>query len=223
MAAHIDNMLEETMNFKLIIIIIMILIYMMGFSTLYGGEQNVPLSPEDICPLKIGQKIPAAKLKTVSGEAFDLNAAITKKSAIIIFYRGGWCPYCNMHLKGIGEIEQNLLDLGYQIIAISTDRPGKVKETQTKHKAKYTLLSDHKMTVSQAFGLAFKVPDAMVKKYKNDYKIDLEGDSGETHHLLPVPAVFIVGTDGAITFTYVNPNYKKRIDPKLLMAAAKAK
>jgi len=201
-------------------------ILLIGFINLCNGEKgklNVPLSADDICPLKTGQKIPKAVLETITGDTFDLNKVVAKKATILIFFRGGWCPYCNMQLEGIGKIEKNLLDLGYQIIAISADKPKKNKETKIRHKAKFLLLSDHKMIVSRAFGLAFKVSDKIVNKYKNSYHIDLEGDSGEKHHLLPVPAVFILKKNGMITFSYVNPNYKVRLDPRLLLAAAKVK
>ena len=84
------------------------------------------------------------------------------------------------------------------------------------------LVSDNEMTGAQALGIAFRVDDATVKKYKESYGIDLEADSGRTHHLLPVPSVFIVGTDGVIQFSYVNPDYKVRIDPDVLLNAAKS-
>jgi peroxiredoxin len=185
-------------------------------------SQNVPQSAQDICPIKVGQNIPKINLETIAGELFDLNEAVGKKPTLLIVYRGGWCPYCNKHLSRIGEIEQKVLDLGYQIFAVSTDQPEKLKETLAKHKPKYTLLSDHTMEASKALGLAFQMPDELVKKYKNQYKIDLEGASGETHHLLPVPAAMIIGTDGVIRFSYINPDYKVRIDTAVLLAAAKA-
>ena len=83
----------------------------------------------------------------------------------------------------------------------------------------YQLLSDSKMEASQGFGLAFKVDDKTHEIYKG-YGIDLEAASGEKHHLLPVPSVFLVGTDGIIDFSYVNPDYKVRIEPEILLAAA---
>ena len=78
------------------------------------------------------------------------------------------------------------------------------------------------MIAAKALGIAFRVDDATVNKYKTAYGIDLEADSGQKHHLLPVPSVFLVGRDGIIQFSYVNPNYKVRIDPAVLLEAAKA-
>ena len=211
------------MKNKMIFVSIMILVYITASALLTAGEgKKPPMSAEQVCPIKVGQKIPASILKTIDGKSFDLNKAISSKPALVIFYRGGWCPYCNKHLGKLQEMETKILELGYQILAISPDRPAKLKESMDKQGAKYTVLSDSKMTVSSAFGLAFKLPEKLVKTYKEKYKIDLEGDSGETHHLLPVPAAFIVGTDGMVKFSYVNPNYKVRVEPGVLMAAARA-
>ena len=118
------------------------------------------------------------------------------------------------------KAESQILELGYQILAISPDRPEKLTESVSKHKLTYTLLSDSKMETARAFGIAYQVGDELLERYKG-YGIDLEADSGEQHHQLPVPAVFVVGTDGTIKFEHVNPNYKVRPDPAVIVAAAK--
>lgn len=182
---------------------------------------QIPNSAVDICPILIGTTVPKLILTTVDEKPFDLNTAITKKPTILIFYRGGWCPYCNVHLGQLQEIESQLIKLGYQIIALSTDRPEKLRESIQKHNLKYLLLSDSKMIAARIFRIAFKVDDKTIAQYKK-YGINLEDASGEKHHFLPVPAVFIIGTDGVIKFEYVNPNYKVRIDPDVLLAAAKS-
>jgi peroxiredoxin len=119
------------------------------------------------------------------------------------------------------RVDSQLRELGYRIIAISPDRPEKLLDSVEKHGLTYTLLSDHSMKAARAFGIAFRVDDQTLEKYK-EYGIDLEAASGETHHLLPVPAVFVVGTDGLVKFSFANPDYKVRIDPAVLLAAARA-
>jgi len=182
---------------------------------------NAAASADAVYPIKVGATVPTLTLATADGKPFDVGEAIRQKPTVLVFYRGGWCPYCNMQLKQLVEVESKLLALGYQLFAISTDKPEKLQETLAKDKLNYTLLSDSKMIGCSAFGIAFKVEEQLVQKYKS-YNIDLEVASGETHHLLPVPSVFIVGTDGIIKFSYVNPNYKVRLDPDVMLAAAKA-
>ena len=182
---------------------------------------TIPDRAEEICPILIGQSLPKMVLRTSDNTAFDLNAAIAEQAAILVFFRGGWCPYCSRQLGQLQSIESELVQLGFQIIAISPDRPGLLMGHAEKQGLKYRVLSDSEMMAAQSLGIAFRVDDATVNKYKTSYGIDLEADSGQTHHLLPVPSVFIIEKDGRIHFSYMNPNYKVRIDPDLLLEAAK--
>jgi len=110
--------------------------------------------------------------------------------------------------------------MGYQIIAISPDRPEKLAETLKKSPGPYTLLSDSKLAVSSAFGITFRVSPGMLDRLV-EFGIDIEEASGETHHLLPVPSVFVVGKDARIRFQHVNPDYRVRLAPELLVVAAR--
>lgn len=117
-------------------------------------------------------------------------------------------------------VEGDLREQGYQIIAVSPDRPEKLRETLDEKGMGYTLLSDSSLSGARAFGLAWKLGPDILKRYE-EFGIDLEDASGETHHTLPVPAVFIVGVDGVIKFQYVNPDHTARIDPDVLLVAAR--
>lgn len=214
------------MMWKKMILILIMFIYagaVHGEDALTKSENtyNVPVSAQYITPLLIGSSVPEIQLTTIDGAIFDLNQAFSNRPTILIFYRGGWCPYCDTQLGQLQQIEENLVALGYQIFAISPDRPNELSKTIEKDKLTYTLLSDATMNAALAFGIAFRIDDPTLKKYQS-YGIDLERASGEDHHLLPVPSVFIVDQDGTINFTYVNPDYRVRIDPELLLAAAKA-
>ena len=184
--------------------------------------EKVPQKAEDVQPLLIGKALPKMMVRTGENEPFDLNAAVAEKPVVLIFYRGGWCPYCNKHLGQLQAIEGQLVEMGYQIIAVSPDRPEKIKAAVDKHGLKYPLVSDSEMGAAKAMGVAFRLDDATVSKYKTEYGIDIEADSGQKHHLLLAPSVFLVGTDGVVQFSYVNPNYEVRIDPAVLLEAAKA-
>jgi len=113
-----------------------------------------------------------------------------------------------------------LKNLGVQLLAISPDQPSKLKETMDKHKMGFQLSSDSDMAGARSFRVAYKLDDATLAELKK-YNIDVEEASGQKHHMLPVPAVFLVATNGLIQFEYVNPDYKVRLDPELLLAAAR--
>jgi peroxiredoxin len=123
-------------------------------------------------------------------------------------------------LVQLRDLEPDLIQMGIQLLAVSPDRPAKLRETIAKHNLGYRLLSDSNMSAAQAFHIAYRVDEGTLK-YLREHGIDLEEASGEGHHLLPVPAVFLVGTDGLIQFEYVNPDYRVRLQPDLLLAAAK--
>ena len=126
-----------------------------------------------------------------------------------------------VQLGELQTIEAELRELGYQIAAISADRPSELTLSLEEHDLGFQLFSDSSMTAAVQFGLAWRAPDDLVTRYLT-YNIDLEAASGETHHVLPVPAVFVVGTDGVVRFQYVNPNHRIRLNADVLLAAARS-
>lgn len=110
--------------------------------------------------------------------------------------------------------------MGYQIIAVSADSPEYLSQSKQKHQMGYTLLSDHSMKGARVLGIAWQVNAETLEMFKG-FGIDLKKASGEKHNILPVPAAFVVGTDGKIKFAYVNPDHKVRVPSKLLLEAAK--
>lgn len=184
------------------------------------SNNKVAQKAEDVCPINIGEEIPSVNVRDVDGKEINLLDLTKGKKSILIFYRGGWCPYCNVHLSELQQVEDDILALGYKLIAISIDKPEKLKESLQEHSLNYELYSDSKAEVSKAFGIAFKVEDSQVEMLKN-HNMNLEKSSGEQHHILPVPSVFIVDEEGKIIFEYVNPNYKIRMSGNLLLETAK--
>ncbi len=178
-------------------------------------------SPETVRPLLLGGEMPDAALRTIDGEPTSLLESVAGRPAVIVFYRGGWCPYCNLQLSELRLIEKDLKDLGYQVIAISPDRPEELRKTLTKDPLDYTLLSDSKAAAIKAFGIAYEVDSPTLAKLTG-FGIDLEASSGEPHHALPVPAVYVVDGKGVLQFSYVNPDYRVRVPSAVVLAAAKA-
>ncbi|MGO8672931.1 MAG: peroxiredoxin-like family protein [Capsulimonadaceae bacterium] len=185
------------------------------------NAMSVPIGAEATHPLMSG-KVPAGQeLRAINGTAFSLNAAIRAHPTILIFYRGGWCPFCNMHLGALQKIAPDLDRLGYRILAISPDPGPELQKTIEKHAITYTLLTDPSMSVSKSFGLAYRVDDATLTKMKG-FGIDLESRTGLHPPMLPVPAAYVVDTQGNIRFAYANPDFRTRVDPARLLTVAKS-
>jgi len=180
----------------------------------------VAASAAEVNPLQVGDHVPSAVLKSVDGKPVDLNTEIAKEPTVLIFYRGGWCPFCNRQMSGLQSIVKDLNDAGYQLLAISPDQPEELAKSIQNHALTYTLFSDTKSATIKAFGLAFKVSNPTYERMLN-LGIDLEKATGDTSHVLPVPAVFILGTDGVIRFVHYDPNFKVRMDPAEILKAAK--
>ena len=185
------------------------------FFTGTSNAQIAPLQAKDISPLLIGEILPPAQLLNADGKTIALNSILTAKPTVLVFYRGGWCPYCNAQLSGLVDIEQQILDLGYQIVAVSPDDYRNLKNTEEKDKIKYQVLSDKNGAFIKEIGIAFQTPSA-IKGY-----VGTQGQKGETATVLPVPTVLIVTTKGEIVFEYINPNYKQRISGDMLLAVLK--
>jgi peroxiredoxin len=186
------------------------------FSLASFAQTELPATATEISPLLIGERIPNITLKSVDNVDLNLTEILSKKKTILVFYRGGWCPYCNVHLAALGQSEKELVALGYQIIAVSPDAPKKLKMTNDKNNLNYLLLSDSAGVLSKAIGVAFQAPT----NYKS---ILIDGSEGENKSLfIPVPSVFIVNTTSEIQFEYIAPDYKNRIKNDLLLAVAKS-
>lgn len=176
---------------------------------------QLPANPEDVSPLLIGEKLPDVTVRNIEGKEISSSSLWSGKNTILIFYRGGWCPYCNAQLNQLSLIEKDLIELGYQLVAVSPDKPEKLQESLSKNDLHYTLVSDSKGALCKATGLAFKAPERYNKLLK-----DSQAENEQT--FIPVPSVFIINGEGEILFEYINPNYKVRISSELLLGAAKA-
>lgn len=187
----------------------------------HAAAPVIAASPETAKPLAVGAHAPGALLTDMDGAKVDLAKAFAEKPTVLVFYRGSWCPFCNRQLAALGELEPQLLALGYQILAISPDTADGLKKMAGKNKLTYRLLSDRDLIASSAYGVAFRMPDATVASYRSK-GVDLAPIPGGDGAWLPVPTVYVIGRDGVIKFAFSNPDYKVRLAPDALLAAAQA-
>ena len=179
------------------------------------NQSPIPLVAEDISPILIGETLPNANFQNVEGEYVQLKALLEEKPTVLVFYRGGWCPYCNVQLSGLVEIEEDVLELGYQIVAISPDDYKNLQSTIENNSTEYKLLSDPNGKFIKEIGIAFKTSSSL-KEY-----ITSKSQKGETSSVMPAPTVMIVDKKGVIKFEYINPNYKERISGEMLLSVLK--
>jgi peroxiredoxin len=184
-----------------------------AFALVLGSAKQdvVANSPAEAKPLTVGCLAPNSTLRGLDGKPIQLKAVLGHKPTVLIFYRGGWCPFCNAHLSDLAHIEPEVRRRGYQIIAISPDVPAELNKMHDKNHLTYRLFSDSSAEAMKKFGVAFRLDDATFTKYRDDYKVDLEKYSGQGHHILPVPSVFVIDKSGSIRYAHSNPDYKVRL------------
>ncbi len=175
-----------------------------------------------INPLPVGASIPdGSDVLTMDGKPFSLNEAAASKPTVLIFYRGGWCPYCNAHLRQLRESMPALQAMGYQLLAITPDTPEQLVQMEKDANLGYQLLSDTDVSVGAAFGLRFKLTQRYI-----DHVVSVQGpekDLGKQNEgYMLTPGAFVLGTDGVIKFAYVNNNYTVRVGQEALLDAARA-
>ena len=193
------------------------------FSGKLAAAPVIAPSPEQVTPLLNGLTIPAVNLTTAANQSIALKQLVQQKPSVLVFYRGGWCPYCNAQLATLRDIEPQLNKLGYQLIAITPDSVASINKSLQDtggSKLNYTLLSDANFAASSAFGLAYYLDDKTAAAYKGKLGSLITTEAGTEKVVLPVPAVYIVNTQGEALFNYVHINYKTRLHSELLLKAA---
>lgn len=171
--------------------------------------------------LAVGARAPDFVAHRPYNSTYEFSAKRLSKPVVIIFYRGGWCPYCNGQLADMHTVEPKLRDAGYEVLFISTDRP-EILNSSLKDPSvaiHYTLLSDPTLQAAQAFHIAFHVDDTIYAAQLK-YGVDLEKTTGTKLHALPVPSVFIIDKAGTIRYVYSNPDYRVRLSGEDLWRAA---
>jgi peroxiredoxin len=184
----------------------------------FASVAAVPHSPQGVTPVAVGSAAPAFTAREVDGRVFRFQPQSLKRPTLIILYRGGWCPFCNAHLKDLRSVEPKIVALGYDVLFLSSDRP-EILYSSLKEKVDYHILSDATMAGARALGVAYRLDDETYQKYKS-FGVDLEETQGEKHHELPVPALFIVDRSGIVRFRYFNADYRVRLPADKVLAAA---
>lgn len=197
---------------------------LLAVSTLVMATENrrdIHASANLVQPLLPGMEAPAFTVRNVEGTEVRFEGGELERPLVLTFFRGGWCPYCNLHLSELRLAEGQLKEMGFDIWFISIDKPELLLASLDDPDIGYTIYSDSSLDATRAFGLAFRVDDELHERYLS-YNIDIEEASGEKHHVLPAPATYIIGANGIINFAYINPDYKVRLHPDVLLAAAQA-
>ena len=177
---------------------------------------ELPARAEDISPRQVGDRAPAFTVQTVDNEPFFFDPDNLDRPTVLISFRGGWCPFCNMHLSDLRYIIPELKVEGFDVIFLSNDRPELLYQSLKRETREsidgldYEILSDADLNAARALGTAFTVSNAYIER-RHQKGDNIEESSIAKYKALAVPAVFVISRSGEITFAYANPNFKVRL------------
>ncbi len=161
---------------------------------------------------KKGNKAIDFTLKDSEGNSITLSEEYKKQPIILTFYRGGWCPYCNLQLRAYQEKLAEFKEAGGKLIAISPESKESASETSQKNKTEFPILTDSMNTIARKYGLVFKLNEELKEIYLS-VGLDLEKNQGNTAWELPIPATYVIDTKGNIVYSFLNVDYVQRAEP----------
>lgn len=183
--------------------------------------QNAKEFEQGAKALKVGQQAIAFELPNQEGKLVSLKNLIGKGPIVVTFYRGDWCPYCNLQLRALQARLEDIEKLGATLVAISPQVPdGSLTKSEISEMT-FTVLSDQNAKVASQYGVAWEVPEFLLDHMRVDRNLDLEKINNGNGSVLPIPATFIIGTDGIIAWSYVNVDYRTRSEPEEIVEALK--
>ena len=171
--------------------------------------------------LKVGDTISNTTLPNAAGEEVALKNLWAEGPLVISFYRGGWCPYCNIELKALQESLSQFKELGANLVAITPETPDNSLTTSEKNELSFSVLTDKDNVYAKELGLVIQLPEDLIAIY-NQFGINVEKHNGNTDNELPMPATFVVDTNGKVVYSFINEDYTKRGDVEDILTALKA-
>lgn len=169
--------------------------------------------------LEKGDQIPEFQLPDATGKIISIMDKLEDGPVILTFYRGGWCPYCNLELNAYQRELRAVKESGATLIAISPETPDASLSTKEKNELEFIVLSDEKNNVAKQFDLVFSMPDYLIEVYQQS-GLDVAGHNGNQDWELPKPATFVINTSGKIVFAEVNSDYTQRTEPSKVIEIA---
>lgn len=166
--------------------------------------------------LKTGESAIPFELTNYIGTVVKLEELLANGPVVLTFYRGGWCPFCNLQLQSYQSAYAQIKALGAELVAISPQLNDSTNTTNEKGNLEFVLLSDDKGKVADQYGLLYTLPADLAELYKN-FGIDLITYNGTEKETLPLTATYIIGKDGKIKYSFIDLDYKKRMEPQQII------
>jgi len=169
--------------------------------------------------IKLGRKAPGFELPDSEGKLVSLYSLLAKGPLVLTFYRGSWCPYCNLQLRALQARLEDIHALGATLVAISPQVPDGSMTPDEISKMDFVILSDQDAKIASQYGIAWEVPEFLIEHMRVDRNLNLKIINNGNGRVLPIPATFVLGRDGVVTWRYVDVDYRTRSEPDDIIEA----
>ena len=171
--------------------------------------------------LKVGDKAPDFTLKNHEGKDVSLSALLEKGPVVLTWYRGGWCPYCNIALAALTEKNDEITELGATLIALTPELPDATAGSVKEQGLAFQVLTDKNHALADKFGLTFPLNEDTRKRYQEKFKLE-ERSGKEAADRLPLPGTYVISQEGIITYAFADADYRRRAEPERIVDAVRA-
>jgi peroxiredoxin len=183
-----------------------------------SGSIDKFVSAEDAAKnaLNVGTKMPAFSLKDANGKTVESRDLLKQGNLVVVFYRGSWCPFCNLYLRNLQKNMPQIKAAGGNLVAVSVENPDNSLKVSKKNELDFTVLSDPNLTTARKFGIIYQMPKETDELYKSR-GLDVAKHNQMEKAELPLSATYIVNQKGKIVYAYLEPDYKKRAAPEAII------
>lgn len=168
-----------------------------------------------------GSTFPAFILPNANNESYSLDSFLSNGPLVLSFYRGAWCPYCNLEINALQKSLPDILAAGGQLVAVSPQTPDKSVDQVSASQLTFQVLSDVGNKLARDCGLVFTLPESLRPIY-SAWEIDIPGHNDDESFELPIPATYIIDTDGIIRYAFADMDYTKRLEPNIIIEQLKS-
>lgn len=166
--------------------------------------------------LNVGAKMPSFSLKDIGGKTVSSDELLKNGNLVVVFYRGAWCPFCNLYLQNLQKEAAAIKAAGGNIVAISAENPDNSSSVARKNELQFTVLSDPQLETARKFGIVYQLAKETDEQYKTK-GLDVAKNNEMERAELPLGATFIVKQNGEIVYAYLETDYKKRAEPGIII------
>jgi peroxiredoxin len=184
---------------------------------------NRDLAASGVAPgLKVGDRAPGFALPDQLGRTVSLDEQLARGPVVLVFYRGDWCPFCNLTLRALQDERTTIQAAGAHLIAVSPQAPDRALALSERHRLQFPVLSDVSQTAIAAYRLQYEVAPELRDLYAGRFGNDLREQNADQTWRLPVPATFVIDQDGLIRARFVAADHTKRMEPSEIVASVAA-